>query len=68
MASKRRRRRRGCLAKKSYGTLREASEATVRCYWATREALSANHCRNCGAFHIGHPPTAKRTRLDFKSL
>ena len=56
MASKRRLRRKGCVTKFRYGTMREASSEAFK----ARERGAGNvwpyGCPFCNGFHVGHRP------------
>ena len=66
MASKRNLRQRCCMRKDVYHSAEAAERAVARVFWTYRTILHAYRCPFCGQYHIGHAPSEKRTRDNFK--
>jgi len=68
MASKRQIRRRACLGKRGYMSLRSAFDAQAGHCATFGETLGVYWCQWCHHYHLGHPPGPRRTRGNFKEL
>ena len=68
MSSKRNLRRRACVGKVAYTELGDAYAAQTGHARTFGETLGVYWCQFCRHYHLGHPPTQKRNRTNFKEV